>query len=134
MEVEAFEGKNNDGGLGRLGNAIPELHQTELCFSITSLQSTCITHYLQNSIYFCIVKVSSLCLLDIFLCPDHSIYPPTWSPAEMANEGERPTSADKGKGKVDDVREQTDKNAEKGEKPSADANKKDGEPEDGTLR
>ncbi|CAG7940079.1 unnamed protein product [Penicillium salamii] len=51
----------------------------------------------------------------------------------MANEGERPTSADKGKGKVDDVREQTDKNAEKGEKPSADANKKDGEPEDEEL-
>jgi hypothetical protein len=89
---------------------------------------------LQNSIYFCIVTVSSTRLFDTFLSLAHSIHPPTWSPAEMANEGERPTSADKGKGKVDDVREQTDKNAEKGEKAPADANKKDGESQDGTLR
>jgi len=52
----------------------------------------------------------------------------------MANEGERPTSADKGKGKVDDIREPNDKNAEKGEKAPVDANKKDGESQDGTLR
>lgn len=52
----------------------------------------------------------------------------------MANEGERPTSADKGKGKVDDVREKTEKNAEKGDKAPADAKKKDGEPQDGMLR
>jgi 26S proteasome regulatory subunit N1 len=50
----------------------------------------------------------------------------------MANEGERPTSADKGKGKVDDIRE-NDKNTEKGEKAPVDA-KKDGESQDGTLR
>ncbi|KAJ6184536.1 hypothetical protein N7519_005837 [Penicillium mononematosum] len=41
----------------------------------------------------------------------------------MANEGERPTSADKGKGKVDDVRELNGKKTE-GEKP-ADEKKKD---------
>jgi 26S proteasome regulatory subunit N1 len=51
----------------------------------------------------------------------------------MANEGERPTSADKGKGKVDDIRESNDKNAEKGDKAPVDA-KKDGESKDGTLR
>ncbi|KAJ5558492.1 Armadillo-like helical [Penicillium sp. DV-2018c] len=42
----------------------------------------------------------------------------------MANEGERPTSADKGKGKVDDVRELNGKNAENGEK-TTDEKKKD---------
>lgn len=55
----------------------------------------------------------------------------------MANEGERPTSADKGKGKADKVVDgkQTDKNAENSAKPLADANKKDGDAaQDGTWR
>jgi 26S proteasome regulatory subunit N1 len=51
----------------------------------------------------------------------------------MANEGERPTSADKGKGKVDDVRELNGKNTENGEKPT-DEKKKDEVSQDGTLR
>jgi 26S proteasome regulatory subunit N1 len=50
----------------------------------------------------------------------------------MANEGERPTSADKGKGKVDDVRELNGKKTE-GEKP-ADEKKKDEASQEGTLR
>ena len=51
----------------------------------------------------------------------------------MANEGERPTSADKGKGKVADIRELNGKNAENGEKP-ADEKKKDEAAQVGTLR
>jgi 26S proteasome regulatory subunit N1 len=52
----------------------------------------------------------------------------------MANEGERPTSADKGKGKVDDVRELNGNNTENGEKAPVDGKKKDEESPDGTLR
>jgi 26S proteasome regulatory subunit N1 len=51
----------------------------------------------------------------------------------MANEGERPTSADKGKGKVDEVHDLNNKNTENGEKP-ADEKKKDEKSQDGTLR
>lgn len=51
----------------------------------------------------------------------------------MANEGERPTSADKGKGKVDDVRELNGKKIENGEKPEEEK-KKDEAAEDGMLR
>lgn len=43
----------------------------------------------------------------------------------MANEGERPTSADKGKGKADDVRD--GKKPQKDEKAPAEDKKKDGE-------
>ena len=51
----------------------------------------------------------------------------------MANEGERPTSADKGKGKVDDVRELNGKKTENEEKP-VDEKKKDEASQEGTLR
>lgn len=49
----------------------------------------------------------------------------------MANEGERPTSADKGKGKVDDVRELNSKKPQKDEKAPAEGKKKDEEPQEG---
>lgn len=49
----------------------------------------------------------------------------------MANEGERSTSADKGKGKVEDVRELNGKKAQKDEKATADGKKKDEEPQEG---
>lgn len=51
----------------------------------------------------------------------------------MANEGERSTTADKGKGKVDDVRELNGKKPQKDEKTSAEGKKKDGEPQEGML-
>lgn len=51
----------------------------------------------------------------------------------MANEGERPTSADKGKGKVEDVRELNGKKAQKEEKAPEDGKKKDEEPQEGRL-
>lgn len=51
----------------------------------------------------------------------------------MANEGERPTSADKGKGKVVDV-EQTDDNGAKAPVDSNKKDKKDGETQDGMSR
>jgi hypothetical protein len=53
----------------------------------------------------------------------------------MAKEGERPTAADKGKGKVDDVRELNGQKKDvKDEKAAADG-KKDGddEPQEGTC-
>jgi 26S proteasome regulatory subunit N1 len=50
----------------------------------------------------------------------------------MANEGERPTSADKGKGKVDEVHDLNNKNTENGEKP-ADEKKKDEKSQDEEL-
>lgn len=51
----------------------------------------------------------------------------------MANEGERSTSADKdkGKGKVEDVRELNGKAPQKDEKTKADGKKKDEEPQEG---
>lgn len=49
----------------------------------------------------------------------------------MTNEGERSTSADKGKGKVEDVRELNGKKPQKDEKTAADGKKKDGEPQEG---
>lgn len=49
----------------------------------------------------------------------------------MANEGERSTSADKGKGKVEDVRELNGKKSQKDEKTTADGKKKDEEPHEG---
>lgn len=49
----------------------------------------------------------------------------------MANEGERSTSADKGKGKVEDVRELNGKKPQKDEKTAADGKKKDEEPQEG---
>lgn len=51
----------------------------------------------------------------------------------MAKEGERSAPADKGKGKVDDVKELSGgKNAQKDEKPTqADGTKKDEEPQEG---
>lgn len=52
-------------------------------------------------------------------------------PSEMANEGERSTAADKGKGKVDDVRELNGKKSQKDEKTSAEGKKKDEEPQEG---
>lgn len=90
---------------------------------------------MQNSIYFCFVTLSCAHLLDTYLSHAASISPRLGPqlPSEMANEGERPTSADKGKGKVDDVRELTGKNAENGEKP-ADEKKKDETSQDGMLR
>lgn len=52
----------------------------------------------------------------------------------MANEGERSTSsADKGKGKVDDVRELNGKKPQKDEKTPAEGKKKDEEPQEGML-
>lgn len=52
----------------------------------------------------------------------------------MANEGERSTAADKGKGKVDDVRELNGKKPQKDEKTTEDGKKKDEEPQEGTSR
>lgn len=52
----------------------------------------------------------------------------------MANEGERPTSADKGKGKVEDVRELNGKKPQKDEKKTEDGKKKDEEPQEGRSR
>lgn len=49
----------------------------------------------------------------------------------MANEGERSTSADKGKGKVEDVRELNPKKPQKDDKTAADGKKKDEEPQEG---
>lgn len=50
----------------------------------------------------------------------------------MANEGERSTSsADKGKGKAEDVRDQNDKKPQNDEKAPAEGKKKDDEPEEG---
>lgn len=90
---------------------------------------------MQNFIYFCFVTLSSAHLLDTDLSHAASISPRLGPqlPSEMANEGERPTSADKGKGKVDDVRELNGKNSENGEKP-VDEKKKDEASPDGTLR
>jgi 26S proteasome regulatory subunit N1 len=51
----------------------------------------------------------------------------------MANDGDRPTSADKGKGKVDDVRELNGKKPQKDEKAPAEGKKKDEEPQEGRL-
>ena len=53
----------------------------------------------------------------------------------MVNEGERPTSAGKGKGKgkVDDVRELNGKQPQKDEKAPAGGKKKDEEPKEGRL-
>ncbi|KAJ6134005.1 hypothetical protein N7523_000327 [Penicillium sp. IBT 18751x] len=51
----------------------------------------------------------------------------------MANEGERPTSADKGKGKVEDVRELNGKKPQNDEKTTEDGKKKDEEPRDDEL-
>ena len=53
--------------------------------------------------------------------------------SEMVNEGERPTSAGKGKGKVDDVRELNGKQPQKDEKAPAGGKKKDEEPKEGRL-
>lgn len=47
--------------------------------------------------------------------------------SEMANEGELPTSADKGKGKAEDVPELNGKKPQKDEKAPAEDKKKDGE-------
>jgi hypothetical protein len=52
----------------------------------------------------------------------------------MANEGERSTSADKGKGKVDDVRELNGKKPHTDEKTTAEGKKKDEEPQEGRSR
>lgn len=52
----------------------------------------------------------------------------------MANEGERSTSADKGKGKVDDVRELNGKKPQTDEKATAEGKKKDEEPQEGRSR
>jgi 26S proteasome regulatory subunit N1 len=52
----------------------------------------------------------------------------------MPNEGERPTTADKGKGKVDDVRELNGKKPQKDEKTPAEGKKKDDEPQEGRSR
>jgi hypothetical protein len=52
----------------------------------------------------------------------------------MANEGERSTSADKGKGKVEDVRELNGKKPQTDEKAPAEGKKKDEEPQEGTSR
>lgn len=50
----------------------------------------------------------------------------------MANEGERSTSsADKGKGKAEDVRELNGKKPQNDEKAPAEGKKKDDEPEEG---
>lgn len=49
----------------------------------------------------------------------------------MANEGERSTSADKGKGKVEDVRELNNKKPQKDEKAPAEGKKEDEEPQEG---
>ena len=49
----------------------------------------------------------------------------------MANEGERSISADKGKGKVDDIRELNGKKPQKDEKTPAEGKKKDDEPQEG---
>ncbi len=51
----------------------------------------------------------------------------------MVNEGERPTSAGKGKGKVDDVHELNGKQPQKDEKAPAEGKKKDEEPKEGRL-
>lgn len=90
---------------------------------------------MQNFIYFCVVILSSAHLPDTYLSHAASISPRLGPqlPSEMANEGERPTSADKGKGKVDDVRELNGKKTENGEKP-ADEKKKDEASQEGTLR
>lgn len=52
----------------------------------------------------------------------------------MANEGEQSTSADKGKGKVDDVRELNGKKPHTDEKATAEGKKKDEEPQEGRSR
>lgn len=52
----------------------------------------------------------------------------------MANEGERSTAADKGKGKVEDIRELNDKKPQNDEKTAEDGKKKDEEPQDGKSR
>jgi 26S proteasome regulatory subunit N1 len=52
----------------------------------------------------------------------------------MANEGERSTAADKGKGKVEDIRELNGKKPQNEEKPTEDGKKKDEEPQDGKSR
>lgn len=52
----------------------------------------------------------------------------------MPNEGERPTTADKGKGKVDDVRELNGKKPQKDEKAPVEGKKKDEEPQEGRSR
>lgn len=49
----------------------------------------------------------------------------------MANEGERSNAADKGKGKIDDIRELNGKKSQKDEKPSAEGKKKEEEPMEG---
>lgn len=50
----------------------------------------------------------------------------------MAQDGERSAPADKGKGKVDDVKDLAGgKKAQTGEKPQADGKKKDEEPQEG---
>lgn len=49
----------------------------------------------------------------------------------MANEGERSTSADKGKGKVEDVRDLKDKKPQKDDQAPAEGKKKDEEPQAG---
>ncbi|KAJ5620417.1 hypothetical protein N7510_004401 [Penicillium lagena] len=51
----------------------------------------------------------------------------------MANEGEQSTSADKGKGKVEDVRELNGKKPQTDEKASAEGKKKDEEPQEEEL-
>ena len=85
---------------------------------------------MQNFIYFCFVTLSSTYLLDTDPSHAASISPRLGPqlPSEMANEGERPTSADKGKGK-----ELNGKNTENGEKPEEEK-KKDEAAEDGMLR
>lgn len=52
----------------------------------------------------------------------------------MAKEGERPTAADKGKGKVDDIRELNGQKKDVKDEKTAASGKKDGdaEPQEGT--
>lgn len=52
----------------------------------------------------------------------------------MANEGERSTAADKGKGKVEDVSELNGKKPQDDDKAAPDGKKKDDEPQEGNLR
>lgn len=52
----------------------------------------------------------------------------------MANEGERSTAADKGKGKVEDVSELNGKKPQNDDKTATDGKKKDDEPQEGKFR
>lgn len=114
---------------------IRELRQPELSASpITSLQSTTyITLHPQVSITLFLCDSAEPISRAFRLCYTllSSPRPGRQIPSEMANESERSTAADKGKGKVEDVRELNGKKPQKDEKTTADGKKKDEEPQEG---